>query len=141
MLGDHCQRETDRKLSLRAQTSGRQYQAYSFLIYRTMVGWKKTEFVKREFISSGSIKWINRMTMNQSIKIYGTSVGLGRRLKFPDDFFTLYNEVSYQYYVLNRYFSAFAFSDGFANNLSFKRCCQETLSIVRFILEQVLKPR
>lgn len=107
------------KLSLRAQTSGRQYQAYSFSFTEPWLGGRKP--------NSLSVSLFHQVQSNgltdeneQSIKIYGTSVGLGRRLQFPDDFFTLYNEVSYQYYVLNRYFSAFAFSDGFANNLSFK---------------------
>ena len=57
---------------------------------------------------------------SQSIKSYGASVGLGRRLKFPDDFFTFYQEVSYQYYVLDNYAILSGFGDGFANNLSFK---------------------
>lgn len=107
------------KLSLRAQTSGRQYQAYSFSFTEPWLGGRKPNSLSVSLfhqVQSNGLTGEN----NQSIKIYGTSVGLGRRLKFPDDFFTLYNEVSYQYYVLNQYYSAFAFSDGFANNLSFK---------------------
>ncbi len=107
------------KLSLRAQTSGKQYQAYSFSFTEPWLGGRKP--------NSLSVSLFHQVQSNgltgdsqQSIKIYGTSVGLGRRLKFPDDYFTLYNELSYQYYVLNKYYSAFAFSDGFANNISFK---------------------
>jgi len=107
------------KLSLRAQTSGRSYQSYSFSFTEPWLGGRKP--------NSLSVSLFHQVQSNgltgedlQSIKIYGSSVGLGRRLKFPDDFFTLYNEVSYQYYVLNQYFSTFAFADGFANNLSFK---------------------
>ncbi len=107
------------RLSLRAQTSGRQYQAYSFSFTEPWLGGRKPNSLS--FSLSHQVQ-SNGLTgdSEQSIKIYGASVGLGRRLKFPDDFFTLYNELSYQYYVLNKYYSAFAFSDGFANNISFK---------------------
>jgi len=107
------------KLSLRAQTSGRSYQSYSFSFTEPWLGGRKPNSLSVSLfhqVQSNGLTGENQ----QSIKIYGSSVGLGRRLKFPDDFFTLYNEVSYQYYVLNQYFSTFAFSDGFANNLSFK---------------------
>lgn len=40
-------------------------------------------------------------------------------MTWPDDFFTLYNEVSYQYYDLQNW-GNFIFGTGFANNLSFK---------------------
>ncbi len=51
--------------------------------------------------------------------IWGASVGLGRRLTWPDDFFTIYNEVSYQYYDLQNW-GNFIFGTGYAHNLSFK---------------------
>jgi len=107
------------KLSLRASSNGRFYQAYSFSFTEPWLGGRKPNslsFGLNHSIQSNGQTGDDRT----SIKIYGASVGLGRRLKFPDDYFQLYNEVSYQYYVLNQFFSTFAFSDGFANNLSFK---------------------
>ena len=108
------------RLSLRAQSSGLNiYQAYSFSFTEPWLGGRKPNSLSvslsHQFQGNGQTG-----DSQQSIKIYGASVGLGRRLKFPDDFFTLYNEISYQYYVLKQYYSAFAFSDGFANNISFK---------------------
>tara|TARA_R110001592_G_scaffold32788_2_gene114494 strand:+ start:4793 stop:7276 length:2484 start_codon:yes stop_codon:yes gene_type:complete len=108
------------KLSLRAQTSGRSYQSYSFSFTEPWLGGRKPNSLSVSLFHQVQSNGQTNAESLQRIKIYGTSVGLGRRLKFPDDFFTLYNEVSYQYYVLNQYFSTFAFSDGFANNLSFK---------------------
>jgi outer membrane protein insertion porin family len=56
---------------------------------------------------------------DQFLKITGASVGLGKRLKWPDDYFTLFNELSYQRYKLDNYIEGyFLFSDGTANNLS-----------------------
>lgn len=52
------------------------------------------------------------------MKVLGASVGLGKRLSWPDDFFTLYHELSYQHYdILN--WSFLGFSSGKANNLNF----------------------
>ena len=39
----------------------------------------------------------------QSMIIDGATIGLGKRLEWPDDFFSLYGELSYQRYNLNNY--------------------------------------
>ena len=119
------------RLSLRAQSNGSFFQSYSFSFTEPWLGGRKPNSLSFSAFHSvqtnGQPKFVNNDAGEkvdnpdrQSIKIYGTSVGLGQRLKVPDDYFTLYNEVSYQYYVLQQYFSTFAFSDGFSNNLSFK---------------------
>ncbi|MCB0410155.1 MAG: outer membrane protein assembly factor BamA, partial [Flavobacteriales bacterium] len=107
------------KLSVQAQTSGRSYQSYSLSFTEPWLGGRKPNSLS---VSAFHQVQSNGLTgdNNQSIKIYGTSVGLGKRLKFPDDFFTVYYGLSYQYYVLNQYYSTFAFADGFANNLNGK---------------------
>jgi outer membrane protein insertion porin family len=57
--------------------------------------------------------------LQQSAKITGVSIGLGKRLKKPDDFFTLYHELSYQYFDLKNYGSFFVFPSGNSNVISF----------------------
>ncbi len=118
------------KLSLRAQSNGRFFQSYNASFTEPWLGGRKPNSLsvsvfhsvqsngesKRITVDGDDIKNPNR----QSINITGASVGLGRRLEVPDDFFTLYNEISYQYYTLDNYNTQFVFSDGFANNLSFK---------------------
>jgi outer membrane protein insertion porin family len=106
------------RLSLRAQSSGVGFQTYSMSFTEPWLGGRKPNSLSVSL--NHSIQSAGSGETKQSIKIYGVSVGLGRRLKFPDDFFTLYNEVSYQYYVLDNFFSTFAFADGFANNISFR---------------------
>jgi outer membrane protein insertion porin family len=50
----------------------------------------------------------------------GATIGLGKRLSWPDDFFSLYGEVSYQRYLLNDFtYYHFLFSNGTSNLLSF----------------------
>ncbi|MGB0881664.1 MAG: outer membrane protein assembly factor BamA [Vicingaceae bacterium] len=106
------------RLSLRAQSTGVGFQAYSMSFTEPWLGGRKPNSLSvslnhtRLHASSGDI--------SQTFKSYGVSVGLGRRLTFPDDFFTLYNEVAYRYYVLDNYQLLSGFSDGFANNLSFR---------------------
>ena len=56
--------------------------------------------------------------------IAGVSVGLGKRLKWPDDYFQLYQSVSYQRYTLNNYAvytvgAIFGFDTGKTNNLTY----------------------
>jgi len=107
------------RLAIRAQSTGLGYQAYSMSFTEPWLGGRKPNSLS---ISLNHTNYNNGQSgdTRQSIKSYGASVGLGRRLKFPDDFFTLYNEVSYQYYVLDNYAILSGFGDGFANNLSFR---------------------
>ena len=53
------------------------------------------------------------------MKITSLSVGFGRRLKWPDDYFSLYNELSYRFYDLNNYQLFSGLSTGQANELAF----------------------
>jgi outer membrane protein insertion porin family len=55
----------------------------------------------------------------QSMIIDGASMGLGKRLEWPDDFFSIYGEASYQRYDLNNYsVFTFLFQNGQSNLLS-----------------------
>ncbi len=53
-------------------------------------------------------------------KMTSVSVGLGRRLQWPDDNFQLSNSLSYQHYLLDNYNNAwFTFSNGNSNTIAF----------------------
>ena len=111
------------RLSLRAQTNGVYYQSYSVSFMEPWLGGRKPNSLSVSF-------YHNIMTNGRddsdpdrySMTITGVSVGIGRRLKWPDDYFTLYNEIGYQLYNLDNYSyrNMFTFKDGQANNLSFK---------------------
>ena len=51
------------------------------------------------------------------MSIYGAAVGLGKRLKWPDNYFNLNANISYNYYDLNNY-NAFIIKTGFSNDLN-----------------------
>lgn len=118
------------RLSLRAQTNGQFFQSYNISFTEPWLGGRKpnslnvTGYFSNQ--TNGAAKFVRNSEgqrisnpNRQSLGIWGLSVGLGRRLQWPDDFFTLYNEISYQYYDLNNW-NNFIFNTGFAHNLSFK---------------------
>ncbi|HLG35699.1 MAG TPA: outer membrane protein assembly factor BamA [Bacteroidia bacterium] len=107
------------RLSLRAQTNGKYYQSYNISFTEPWVGGKKPNSLSTTaFHSVQSNGRSSEDPLLESIKIYGGSVGFGKRLKVPDDYFTLYIEGSYQYYILQNFSSTFLFSDGTSNNFS-----------------------
>lgn len=108
------------KLSLRGQTYGQGYQSYNFSFTEPWLGGKKptslSVFMSHSLITSGS-KDVPETYQRTSITSLG--VGLGSRLKWPDDYFQIYGEFNYQYYDL-RNSGFFIFRDGFSNNISLK---------------------
>ena len=55
----------------------------------------------------------------QAMVIDGATFGLGKRLEWPDDFFSLYGELNYQRYILKDYnVYSFLFDNGTSNLLS-----------------------
>jgi outer membrane protein insertion porin family len=105
------------RLSLRFQTNGKYYQSYNASFTEPWLGGKKpNSFTVGGFRTIQSNGRPKSDAFRSSITITGGSIGLGRRLKWPDDYFTLYHEINYQYYELNQY-SGFLISSGFSNNL------------------------
>ena len=51
-------------------------------------------------------------------KVTGLSLGLGKRLKWPDDFFTLYQNISFKKYLVDNY-NFGNFQDGTYYNFSY----------------------
>lgn len=63
----------------------------------------------------------NSYNPNQSLSILGTSVGLGKRLSWPDNWFMIYGSLSYNFYHLSDWvYDTFeGFHNGNANDLNF----------------------
>lgn len=108
-------------LSLRVQSNGRYYQSYNITFVEPwFMGKKPNAF---SFSAYKSIQTNGRKKddpSRQSLNINGITVGLGKRLKWPDDFFSWYNSISFQNYNLDNWNQYFLFSNGSSNNLSFK---------------------
>ncbi|WP_316044840.1 BamA/OMP85 family outer membrane protein [Reichenbachiella agarivorans] len=111
------------KLSLRLQANGRQFQSYSVSFSEPWLGGKKPMSfgVSYNYSVQRSLDY-NRKDIIGSMQVTGITVSLGQRLKWPDDYFTLSNAVSYTTYNLYRFGGSLGFdnSTGVANNFTFK---------------------
>ena len=124
------------RLSLRGQTNGKYYQSYNMSFTEPWLGGKKPNSLSTTvFHSIQSNGRSSDDPLRESITIWGGSVGLGKRLRKPDDYFTLYIEGSYQYYILNNFSSTFLFSNGTSNNLSL------AVTFSRNSIDQPIYPR
>lgn len=119
------------KFSIRAQTNGIYYQSYNMSFTEPWLGGKKPNSLSVSaffsmFNSTGQKKYIDDAEGNRilnknrsTMKIIGGSVGYGKRLKKPDDFFSIYTEFSYNYYELQNY-PYFILANGYANDFNGK---------------------
>lgn len=115
------------RLSLRAQTNGKYYQGYTFSFTEPWLGGKKPNSLSL---------WINHTALGNGyvrsnenyagLAITGVGVGLGRRKKFPDDYFQAYYELSYQYYDVVDDIRFGVFTNGYANDIALKYVLQRS---------------
>ena len=68
------------------------------------------------------------------LRMYGLSVGWGKRLHWPDDYFTLYGELTYQRYDLNNW-EYFIIANGKCNNVNL------SLNLGRSSIDNPIFPR
>jgi outer membrane protein insertion porin family len=124
------------KLSVRLQSYGTGYVSYSASFTEPWLGGKKPNAFSVSYYHSLYSNGLGREDTNRSaFVIDGVTIGLGKRLSWPDDFFTLYTNASYQRYKLSNYRNIFAFSNGTANNIS------ATLSLSRNSIDAPIYPR
>jgi outer membrane protein insertion porin family len=126
-------------LSVRAQTNGKYYQSYNFSFIEPWFGGKKPNSfsisVYHSKINQNYYSYWNPGDVpDEHMKVTGASLGLGRRLKWPDDFFTLYNAITYQRYKMKDY-ANFLAQNGTFNNISF------TTTLGRNSQTQIIYPR
>ncbi|WP_010134381.1 outer membrane protein assembly factor BamA [Ochrovirga pacifica] len=72
--------------------------------------------------SLGQITSYNNVDKDQLLNIFGVSVGIGERLKWPDDYFTISNAISYRRYEAKDFnFGSLTFDNGrgTSHNLSY----------------------
>jgi outer membrane protein insertion porin family len=110
------------RLSIRAQTSGRFYQGYNFSFTEPWLGGKKPNSLSfwvnhTALSSSGTLRTDPNYT---GVGITGVGLGLGRRKKWPDDYFSAYYELGYQYYDVVKDFRFPLIESGYANDISLK---------------------
>jgi outer membrane protein insertion porin family len=124
------------KLSIRAQSNGLFFRSFNASFTEPWLGGKKANSLTVTIYNSLQSNGLKRTDANRAdVNIWGATIGFGMRLKKPDDFFYLYQDLTYQYYQLNNYYSVFAFADGYANNLSYR------ITLSRNSTDQQIYPR
>ncbi|MGM9738596.1 MAG: outer membrane protein assembly factor [Candidatus Cryptobacteroides sp.] len=126
-------------LSFRFQTSGTYYTAISASFMEPwLFGKKPTSLSISAYYSRQTNSYLawNILNNDRQFEVYGISMGLGNRLKWPDNYFVLYNQLSWQTYRLNNWYSnSFIFDDGVSHNISY------TLGLSRNSTDQQIYPR
>ena len=149
-------------LSLSAQSNGRYYQSYSVNYSTNWFGGKRpiqfsvgSYYSKQTDVSSNYYNnaymnnyynyrygygnynynnYENYLDPNKYIQLLGVNVGWGKRLTWPDDYFTLSLQLSYQRYMLKNW-RYFIMANGTANNLNL------SISLNRSSTDNQLFPR
>lgn len=148
-------------LSLGAQTNGTYYQSYNMSYSTNWFGGKRPiQFTVGAFYSKQtdvSSNYYNQGYMNnyynylygygnsynnyenyydpdKYVQLFGVSLGWGKRLRWPDDYFTLSAELSYQRYMLKNW-QYFIITNGNSNSLSL------SLTLSRVSTDNQLFPR
>lgn len=133
------------QLSLSFTTSGRSYQCASISFMEPWLGGKRPISLSTSLFFSNQTGISDRYSDNydyadywnsgygsystggyynydsdpdEYIRTLGASVGIGKRLKWPDDYFSLYYEFAYRHYTLKDW-EYFMLHNGHANNLRF----------------------
>ncbi len=130
--------------SISGQTNGIYYQAYSVSYMNPWFGGKRPNtfqvsafFSKQTDVSdnyynsayynsyynsylygygsNGNYYYENYYDPDKYVKIFGVSMGWGKRLRWPDDYFTFYAELAYTRYILKDW-EYFLISNGSCNN-------------------------
>lgn len=131
--------------SISGQTNGQYYQSYSINYLNPWFGGKRPNslsfsafFSKQTDVSdnyynssyynsyynylygygsSGSNYYENYLDPDSYVKLFGASLGWGKRLRWPDDYFQLSADLSYQRYILKNW-DYFLISNGSCNNIA-----------------------
>jgi len=109
------------RIALNVQANGLQYQAYSFSFTEPWLGGRKPNSFSFSLNRS-----INRLTYGSTfdiqngsyIKSNTASISLGRRLRWPDDYFTLSNSLGVTQYETKDYQLFENFQNGKATNIT-----------------------
>ena len=111
--------------SMRVQTNGRFSENYSLSFTEPWLGGKKpTSFSVSGYLSNLRTNISRDSEFFGSLRTVGATIGLGTRLKWPDDFFTSLTAFNYQYFELNNWSSStlpLPFRDGRSNIISLKQ--------------------
>ncbi len=124
------------KLALSIQANGRRFQSYNLSFSEPWLGGRKPNSFGVNF--NYSVQRNLNIRTNEifgSLKVAGMTVSLGRRVKWPDDFFTVSNSISFLQYNLFNFGRSLGFDSGVSNSFTFNT------TIARNSVDQPMYPR
>ncbi len=125
-------------LAVRFQTNGTYYTSLSASFSEPWLFGKKPTSLNMSLYytrQTNSYIYYNILNNDEYMEVYGFAAGIGKRLKWPDNYFVLYNQLSWQTYRLQNWAYQFLFNTGISHNLSY------TLSLSRTSTDQQIYPR
>ena len=116
----------NQKLSISGQTNGTYYKALSVSFTDPWLGGRRpNSFSLSGYISEQNNAYYVWQTASMYYKSMGLFAGLGKRMQWPDPYFTFYGELGYQRYDLHGW-NSFILNNGKANTLSLKLVFQRS---------------
>ena len=109
-------------INIRAQSNGLYFQSYNASFTEPWLGGKKPNSFTGTIYHNVQSNGVQASDPNrQSLLITGINFGLGQRLKWPDDYFTLYQGLEFRRFNLNNYPTGFLnYTKGISNNVNYK---------------------
>ena len=103
------------KLSLRVQANGRSFQNYSISLTEPWFGGKKPQALSFSFNHSvqRQVDFFNQQNFGNELgffKITGVTLGLAKRVTWPDDYFSISNSLQFQVYEFDQFGTSFGLS-------------------------------
>lgn len=130
------------KLSLRVQANGQSFQNYSLSLTEPWFGGIKPHALSLSFNHSvqRQVDFYNQSNFGNELgffKITGATLGLAKRVTWPDDNFSVSNSLRFQIYEFNQYGTSFGLSypTGTSNSLTINN------TITRYNLDNPTFPR
>jgi outer membrane protein insertion porin family len=108
------------KFAVRLQANGKAYQSYSVNFTEPWLGGKKPNSFGMSFSQSISrLGGYNITSQTPHLKVTSVSMSLGRRVQWPDDYFTISNSIGFLSYDLYKYGRSLGFETGVATSFTF----------------------
>jgi len=109
-------------INLRAQSNGLYFQSYNASFTEPWLGGRKPNSFTATIYHNVQSNGVRANDPNrQSLYITGVNFGLGQRLKWPDDYFTLYQGLEFRRFNLDNFPTGFLnYNKGISNNVNYK---------------------
>jgi outer membrane protein insertion porin family len=109
-------------INIRAQSNGLYFQSYNASFTEPWLGGRKPNSFTGTIYHNVQTNGVERTNPNrQSLYITGINFGLGQRLKWPDDYFTLYQGIEFRRFNLDNFPTGFLnYRKGISNNVNYK---------------------